>query len=632
MGKLTLLLVVAVGLGGTVLTLSTRGLMGDAAQRSAESQADILARQIAESAQAIALTAMIGETGFVDPGFSGPKNLQGGEYEVEIDALNTQIATFSVQGRFGGAVHTIHSTYEFDPLEFPGPIWLDVPYATVSAASGSAVTGPPNVQFDKRRHDQLRLESFLPINNMRSAVNAALSGTGSRLDVPNANAWTGAHGKLEDLNLNDAEGLYDAALAAMTADDITQSGPQTVTGPHTWGGPEGIVHVDGSLSVLSGGSVNGQGVLAIHGSLNVQAGARLNWKGIVVVKGDADVLPVTLDGNVIIEGSLVVAHQALPPGGHLDVTVNRSSSGLATPAGDVSGSPAPWSGAYPWYQHTHGFDISPTTAPRGKTVYLMEGGRAGRHEAETQFASFVAGLGSEPVYLKVANQSMHGFTRINLNINGFATPLRASARTGFGSFSSGADNFRSNDFRADELNDLVLDVRSLRALRERFDGQGGCANWPLCIGEGWNRREALTLRLMRASDNTRLYDISLYWHMRTDEVDLHAAEEAAWRTEILGGGAFGTHIRLGSNVRITMDLSNIVRLSTKLGFDGAEVRLLETSTSHLSAGQARADAAAEASPTPPATPPATPAGGPSAPGAGAGSSPPGGIPPGNHAL
>ena len=57
------------------------------------------------------------------------------------------------------------------------------------------------------------------------------------------------------------------------------------------------------------------------------------------------------------------------------------------------------------------------------------------------------------------------------------------------------------------------------------------------FADQWDRAEALTIRLRDAATNQRLYEGSLYWHMRTDEVTLHLEEEAEWRARIEAGDA-----------------------------------------------------------------------------------------------
>ena len=128
---------------------------------------------------------------------------------------------------------------------------------------------------------------------------------------------------------------------------------------------------------------------------------------------------------------------------------------------------------------------------------------------------------------------------------------------------------------------------SLRALKKGFDDPA-CAEWPICIGEDWNRRGALAVRVHRASDDARLYESTLYWHMRTDEIATHEAEEEAWRTKIRNGEAFGAHLSFGPDVTLTFDIREVAELSERLNFDGTQVVLVSSSTSHKTAAEMRA--------------------------------------------
>ena len=111
MGKLLLMIVTAAVAGGSVLAFSMHAMSGDTARGRAESQADLLARQIAESGQSLALAAMVGEEGFQDPAIGG-RDYDGGDFVVTVDSLSSdrQSITVTVEGRYGGAVHTIRST------------------------------------------------------------------------------------------------------------------------------------------------------------------------------------------------------------------------------------------------------------------------------------------------------------------------------------------------------------------------------------------------------------------------------------------------------------------------------------------------------------------------------------------
>ena len=143
MGKLTLLLVSAAILGGSLLTFSTRRFASGSETGTRSQQADLLSRQIAESGHSVILASIVGDTGFKAPAIS-TRSYEGGTYRVQYDPSSTSSrATFTVSGEFAGTTHTIKSTYEWDPMGYPGPIWLDVPYATATTASGAVIDGGP---------------------------------------------------------------------------------------------------------------------------------------------------------------------------------------------------------------------------------------------------------------------------------------------------------------------------------------------------------------------------------------------------------------------------------------------------------------------------------------------------------
>ncbi|MEM7787295.1 MAG: hypothetical protein AAF594_06140 [Bacteroidota bacterium] len=600
MGKYTLLVVLAAIVGGSLLTVDLRGTLRDMSSRHADDQADVVARQIAESAQSVVLSRMMGTGGFVNPGIGGPQPYEGGVFEVSLDSLSPALATVSVTGTYGGAVHTIRSTYEFDRMNVPGPLWLDVPYATATTTPGARITGnaeAPDVRFDRRKYDDLRLSGFLPFGALQSNLDAAMTAAGNDLNVPNGGAWGGNNGLLEDLNVDDTESLYQTAIASMGPSDLRLAGDQTVTGSATWGGDDEITLVDGSLRIE--GLVRGEGALVVNGDMQVAASGRLDWEGLVLVRDTTDVLDLELDGIVTITGALAVAHDALPPGGHLDMSIYRDAGGMssAVPQGNVSSRAHPWNDGqpYPWHQHTHAFDVTPVGAERGRHVYFMEGGGSGRHEAETQFHDLIQALGSEEVYLEFANTSHHGFARFGLEVDGLPDPITGMVRSGFGGFAHANSDLRTRPFPADDLRHFDVNILSLRALRQAFDTVGGCTEWPICIGYEWNRKNALAIRVRRASNNARLYEATMYWHMRPDERAAHEAEEQAWRDAILAGAAFGTHVTLGDRVDLALDTGEILELADKMGFDGNEVIHLSTSAAHQTSEETRA--AASSAPT-----------------------------------
>ena len=610
MGRLLLLIVLAVAVGGSVLTLSTRETLFESSQRQAESQADVLAREIAEAGQSVALREMITDDGFEDPTgrLDDVQEYDGGQFRIAYsDDPASRRATITVTGTYGGAVHTIESTYELHPMDAPGPLWLDVPYATASVSNRAEISGTEGdhpVHFDRRLHDALELESLLPLGQLEASLGESMTSAGSALFTPDAAQWAAKDGILADLNVDDAEGLYQVAVGAMDAGDKTLSGDQVITGNVTWGvagdGTQ-ITHVDGDLTIV--GSVRGHGALVISGGLHVEDNgrwsyddARLDWDGLVIVRDTTSLLPVQLDGRVRIDGMLVVAHQAFAPGGHLDVSVYRDADGMTEPSGDTSEQVYTWRGTgYPFHQHTHAFDITPKSAPRGDHVYFIEDGAAGVHEFETQFETFVDDLGSEAVYVEFANADNHGYSRFHLEVagaDGTGGLLARTIQNGFGTFGRADRPLTSKPFPADQLRQLDVDVVSLRALRKAFDSDVACGEpfWPLCVGKVWDRHDALSVRLMRAADEALLYEATLYWHMREDEEATHEAEEAAWRAKIERGEEFGTRLTMERRVDLTFDIDEIKELADKLGFTKDRVVLVASTSSHQTPAEARAAA------------------------------------------
>ncbi len=586
MGKLSLLIVAAAVLAGTTLTFATRSTAGETSRVQSEAQADALAREIAESGRSLALTRMLAADGFVDPAI-GSRPYDGGRFDVSVvPSVDRQTAVVTATGRYGGAVHTLRGTYRFVPLAYPGPVWLDVPFATSRITAGTpAVSGGPQnlpVRFDPRRHASLGLASVLPLAGVTADFGPDMAAAGSAFPAPDASLWPAR--LLSGLHVSDAEDLYQVALGAMTAADRTLAGPLTLTSSLSAPGATTITRVAGSLTVAAGGALAGEGVLLVEGGLVVQAGGRLDWTGIVLVRSLEESLPVHLNGEVSVAGGLVVAQEAFPPGGHLDVTVWKSRTGLASPAGDTDG---PWAGPgvgpFPWYNHTHRWE---SEVPEGRVLYLAEDG-ADRHEALLNFRAALADAGSDDVQLEFKNQGNHGHAQYRVRVDGLPDVVTGTVRNGFPTDFRTGGTHRSARFQADRLRDFTVDVRSLRALRQRFDGVG-CSQWPFCVGQDWNRSEALRVRLLRADDGTVLYEAALYWHMREDEVAAHQAAEAAWRTAVTGGAGFGTHLQMGGGTRIAFALAPIQALGERLGFDAGSIAVVSTSSDHATARDARA--------------------------------------------
>ncbi|OZC02879.1 hypothetical protein [Rubricoccus marinus] len=585
MGKLTLLLVGATILGGSLLTLSTRQLAGESEKGLREQHADLLSRQIAESGHAVVLASIIGDAGF-KAASDKTESYEGGTYRVEYSPASTSNrATFVVAGDYAGATHTIESTYEWDPMNYPGPVWLDVPYVTTSAHSSAEISGG-KVQFDRRKHDALGLQSLAGLGPMESSLGSEVAKTGAAYNAGmSAGSWPGM---LEDLNVQDGEDLYQAALTQ--APETVIAGPLVVTNNRSnIGEKDEVTHVTGDLLIATNARFRGEGALVVDGSLEVQDKGVFEWRGIVIVRDEEQFLPVKLNGDVEITGGLVVVQHAYPPGGHMDVTTWRDvAAGISSSNVRGAGTSAPWNDtAFPWLQHKHRFDEDLGTR---RVSYLNGGNAVPSQEAWTRFEDTIDQLGSEDIYLEFQNVGRHGYGVYTLDVDGMSEPQRGAVRDGFGAYARGSNGarFQTRTFAADDLNDFAVDIRSLRTLQDRFDGQGGCGQWPFCIGERTDRGGALRVGIKKASTNRTVYESALYWHMKAEDWTEYQAKEDAWRSQIQNGGLFGTRLELGKKADIAFEIRPILDLVERLGFDGNEVIHVGTETSHRTRAQSLA--------------------------------------------
>ena len=612
MGKLTLLLVLAAALGGTVLTMSTRASLGASSALVGGAEADVVAREIAETARSLAVAQLLRDEGFEDTLAGGVRALDGGEYTVDVASIDQYGVTLVVTARYGGAVHRSRSTYLYDPMDVPGPMWIDGPVVSADLVDGARPTisgggQRKGVLLDPRRHEEHELEEFYKMEDQEASLRDVLQGSDAEFESTRAADWEGGaegRGLLGNLGVETTQDLYYKALARFDARDGDQkiAGPRTVSTSVDWSGGQRdrITVVDGDLRVAPGGAVSGSGVLVVNGGLFVEDGpvpGALVWSGLVIVQSDADELPIELEGRVQIRGALAVAHTAYPPGGHLDVSVYGNLAGMSpsNPAGAHRGQ-REWSADRPWFDHSHAFDrlAHPTIAgeTRGGHVVYLQGGAAGPYEndivAVRLFMNYMSasGAGSTPVYLAFGNPQNHGYAQYRLDVAGQPDVLRGTVQEGFPeAFRHPDGGHRSAVFPLDRLRSLDVNVQSLRALRRSFD-DSGCGSYPECIGNDWNRRGALAVRLVRASDDKRLYESTLYWHMRQDEVEAYEASVAEWQEKIKRQEGYGAFVTLGDGVDIRFRHNDLDALVEKMDFEPDAVRLVTATAQHLSATEA----------------------------------------------
>ncbi|MEM8599001.1 MAG: hypothetical protein AAGF99_03690 [Bacteroidota bacterium] len=590
MGRALLLAVAGTIIFSTTLSFNTMETQMGMAQNRFEAQSSELVREIATSGHNLVLTQVLQDDGFKNTLGYTSFDYQGGRIDVAyVPSMDRSEAELELTAFYGGSAHRIKSQYGWLGPDFPGPMWLDVPYLSLDVDPLAVVRGTMDADtrptyYDRRKFDDLRLGDLLSYPAMEDSARSALSsdaGPGGELQVEYDMAQM-----LPAFRAPTLDDLYTRALSNMNATDRTLNGNTLVSLYRAYGtvAQPRIVRVTGDLRVLSGGTVKGHGILIVEGSLVVDPGGILEWGGLVFVSGQQEFISIQLDGETTINGALLVDQEALPPGGHLDLTVNRDLSGnWADNAGDKSGSSwLTFGNGYPWYEHTHRFNDE---EPEGTQVYFAEGG-ADRHEHRTRFRETLDALGTEEVYLEFADHMYSGYADFELSVAGQPT-YRRSVYNGFGPFRRGNGDARmqSKTFQADQLQDLIVNVRSLRLLRPRFDAEG-CAEWPRCIGQDRDRGGAFRVQLRRDADGALLYEATFYWHKRQDEEAEYQAEEQALRDLILSGAAFGTRIDMNDQTDIGFSIDDIEGIGSRLGFALPDVDHQGTVVRHWAEGDA----------------------------------------------
>lgn len=594
MGRGTLLIVLATALGGSLLAASTRMADVGASRALAGVEADVLARELAASGQRLLMGEALTPAGFRSTAPINRREFDGGVVVIDHYSAAGDSLVFELTAFHSGAAHRLRSAYRWTDGDFPGPLLLSAPYVTTEIAPEATVSGGAQARpsyLDRRRFFEMRLESLLDFGRMTDAVGTQLGATtgpgGDLSVVPSIDDVAAAHASpsLEVLYYDALDALDDADLVYDNLSLDSELLLGTADSPR-------ILHVAGRLELRAGAHLEGNGLIVVEGPLEMDAGATLDWDGLILVRTESDFLPVRLDGTVDLRGSLLVDQQGVPPGGHMDLTILRDHTGAWAMAKGLETQTGP---VRPWHRHTHKYDL----ATGGRTVYFYEAGRAGRYDAtgyhRTRFNSTLEFMRDEEIILEVANAGMHGLGRLHMRLDGDDMATSA-VRLGFPSAYAGGNPLRTRPFRASALQDLVLEIRSLRLLSYKPNNSNcgpqltptECSDRPQGVGGHYDRDGALTLRVRRASDDVLMYEAAAYWHWKEEEADGDAEEESAWRRLIEGGLAFGTRLHIGPDVSIVFDRAAIRPIGQRLGFLRSELSHTGTWTTHWSPGEAGA--------------------------------------------
>ncbi|HEX8385920.1 MAG TPA: hypothetical protein VF576_07035, partial [Rubricoccaceae bacterium] len=524
------------------------------------------------------------------------------------------VAVFTLAAYRGGVAQRRTSRYRIPNSGWPGPVWVDAPYAVSEVDENAKINGGGRrTYFDATRFESFRLGSVLDRSHLPDDFGDPLddaAGTGAPLSVVD-----GMDAVRQQFGAPRPIELVGRAMSAMGSGDARLVGNTVVTDKRDYGAwpatttaDARIVHVTGDLTISTSGRIRGNGLLLVDGDLVVDG--QLQWTGLVVVRTPQQHVAVDfVDGKVEIRGGLVVDQEAPPPGGHTDLTVNRdltgSWSGASAQTGAIGqtgpGTPghAEFGGIAAYiglpglfYDHEHRFDYR---TPEKRKVYFAErvgtGGRpADRHENYTWFrrtlADFAREYPGEQLYVRFKNPFGHGAALYTLATAG--DTYTGAVATGFGAEGRPGDAFASPSFLPAQLNSLVVDVQSLRMLSRLADGQvpsspfwpygtTACPARPYCIGYLNDRDGALAVQLVRDSDDQPIYEGSIYWHTHhpgSTEALEEAAADDAWRAAIRAGSEYGTVLRFGHQVELTFTDASVAGITGRLRFNQMAVQHL----------------------------------------------------------
>ena len=515
MGKAVLLLLLAVVVSSTFLSLNQSALQQATNRTHSEAQAQSFARNYAETARSSVASAMIGLENFRSEedvlnaiGMDGGRAVAygGGHYALSdytfLDATQ-RLLTFSVTGQayhtrraaadgaeqWAFARHTIQSTYEMalpDVSCFP----LAGSHMALDLAGGTNGTSTIECPEDYEPLVNAARHHDYNVNDAFGDVDGMLTDLKNEIDATNGNKGNGTDTTSLNAGLDDrGVPLGDDISEALAGVDWGLSRNVVFSGDHTTSGNENygynpmqphVVHIQktpsqkGSLTIASGDRFRGSGLLLIEGDLTVLG--RLEWKGIVYIRSSHDLLQVNLNDaeEVDIDGAFLVDHDAPPAGGHMDLTIVHQLDGTwETPA--TTPGQRGWGNGWPWTLHRHRYNHDePGENGRGSARVVFRDGdvpigtNGAEHEAYTGFHSLLQYLGDDEIYLQLENAEHTGASLINFWVNG--TDCSGSVRAGFDPDCQAPDNaHRSRPFQASQLDSLRLDVRSLRLLSRHVD-------------------------------------------------------------------------------------------------------------------------------------------------------------------
>ncbi len=595
MGKAALLFALAATITTVWLTYSTQETSRDTQDAQFLAHSNQMARELANKGRKLALANWIqvsGEEGSV-PFLT--MDDEGGTIKITNYNVSSGVLDLTVRAEYEGAVHDIRSQYQWNPggamnalqvkaaaidFDISSQTTLDIPSI---ALDDQSLADLDNVLIqDLGLADDLN-DMGLGIDNITSNLESALSGSGKSeiavdiIDTADRLKLEQETGMFFPDQVESALGSY---IGANPGIETTINDGNNLPASYDAHGGEGVLRIKDDLTIS--GDFSGSGILVIEGNLIVPDGASFDWNGLVIVKPPAENQnpKINFAGNVNIQGGLIAMHEAMPNSGHMDITTFRDMNGVWSQAQGPDRKLWYWS----WCMyHKHDF-----TSKYGNSITYYSNNSSERiHEREIHLNETLNKLGSNTeVFFEVYNTLAHGRGSLTMELNGqdrVSNPVAAGFET---TVVDPSNQYRSKTFKVSELKYLHLDILRLSSLKKMWDTGSRYPNCsttsgPVCVGYDRNRYGSLTLALYKVSGASeyKIYESSMYWHRRTDEIEAYNDKMEDLVDDLKSDG-YGLDITFGDNTTLTSDVSSIGMLMGDGGGAGAGAIHLGSWTAH----------------------------------------------------
>lgn len=575
MGKAALLFALAATITTMWLSYSAQQTNMDTQDTQTEAYANKMARDLAVRGRKLALAGWIQGDG---KGTSAPfQTLSegGGDITITNYVVNSGVLDLTVRAEYNGAVHDIRSQYKWNPGGAlnafqikAAKVDLDISNSATLEIPSIAVDDQSLAELDEVLIQDLGLasnlgEMGLGIGNITSVLETELASKGKSgiaIDVIDT---------ADRLQLEQETGMFfpDQVTSALGSYLSANPGIETTISdgnqiPSSFGTPDGGEVLTVKDDVTLGGDLTGSGILVIEGNFVVPAGTTFNWDGLVIVKPPASNQAPKIDfsGTVNISGGLVALHEAMPNSGHMDITTFRDMYGT------WSQSQGPDRKLWYWgwcMYHKHDF-----TSKYGNAITYYSTNSSERiHEREIHLYDTLNKLnGSDQIFFEVWNTAAHGRGSLTIELNGedrVSNPVAAGFEP---SVASPTNQYRTKTFSANQLKYMHIDILRLSSLKKMWDTGSRYPNCsstsgPVCVGYSRDRQSSLTLALYKVSGGTeyKIYEASMYWHRRTDEIEKYNDKMEDLVTD-LKSADYGLNVTLGDNVSLKEDAGAVSML------------------------------------------------------------------------